>query len=67
MIRDLIKYLVEIKSLIQKNGDNQDFLIQEVTKIAVENWVRCSIPNLSEKQFYKLIVMSLARKRFNLN
>ena len=67
MIGDLITYLVKVKSLIPKQGAEYKFLLQEITRIAVDNWVNCSIPDLTKDQLDKVIVTCLAKKEINLN
>jgi hypothetical protein len=67
MIVDLITYLVKVKSLIPKQGAEYKFLLQEITRIAVDNWVSCAIPDLTKEQLDKVIVTCLAKKEINLN
>lgn len=67
MIVDLITYLVKVKSLIPKQGTEYKFLLQEITRIAVDNWVICAIPDLTREQMDKVIVTCLVKKEINLN
>ena len=67
MIEDLITYLVKVKSLIPKQGEEYKFLLEEITKIAVNNWVSYSVPDLTRKQMDEVIITCLIKKEINLN
>lgn len=65
-MKDLTKYLVKISLLIKKNGYHNKFLLQEISNIAVDNWVKNSIPDLSKEQLNKVFISALI-KDVNLN
>ncbi len=66
MLKDLIKYIEKIRSELIKKG-YPEILIQEITQIAVENWVETSIPGLNKQQIFKAMSTSLAKTKINLN
>lgn len=66
MIEDLIKYLVEMESLMVENGIYNEILIEEISIVAIDNWVNTGVPNLTEKQLEKVLMISLI-KNINFN
>jgi hypothetical protein len=66
MLKDLIKYIERIRSELTKKGYPK-ILIQEMTQIAIENWVETSVPSLNKKQIFKAMSTSLAKTEINLN
>lgn len=66
MFDEVIIYLVEIKSLMVKNGLYNDILMEEISNVAIKNWVEGLPPNLTEKQLEKVLVVSLI-KNINFN
>ena len=66
MLNDLIKYIKRIRSELIKRGYSES-LIEEITKIAIENWVDTSRPGLNKRQIIKAMSASVAKLKINLN
>jgi len=66
MLKDLIEYIKKIRSELIKRG-YPPLLIEEITQIAIENWVETSEPGLNKKQILKATSLSVAKSEFNLN
>ncbi len=66
MLKDLIKYIKRIRSELIKRGYSE-LLINEITQIAIENWVDTSTPKLTKKQIFKAMSSSVAKTKINLN
>jgi hypothetical protein len=66
MLKDLIKYIKRIRLELTKRGYPKR-LIEEITQIAIENWVDTSIPSLNKKQILKATLTSVAKIKINFN
>lgn len=66
MIENLIKYLVEMESLMVESGIYNEILIEEISIVAIDNWVNTGVPNLTKKQLEKVLMISLI-KNINFN
>ncbi len=65
-LSEFIEYVKKIRSeLIKKKYPKT--LITETIQVATKNWVDTSNPSLSEKQVFKIISITLAKTKFNLN
>lgn len=66
MLEDLIEYIKRVRSeLIKKEYPKP--LIDEITKIAIDNWVYTSEPKINKEQIFKAISTSLSKIKINLN
>ena len=61
---EFIEYVKKIR-LIKKKYPKT--LITETIQVATKNWVDTSNPSLTEKQVFKIISITLAKTKFNLN
>jgi hypothetical protein len=66
MLKDLIKYIKRIRSELIERG-YPETLVEEITQIAIDNWVETSIPSLNKKQIFKAMSTSVAKTKINLN
>tara|TARA_R110002020_G_scaffold113236_6_gene260314 strand:- start:1671 stop:1871 length:201 start_codon:yes stop_codon:yes gene_type:complete len=66
MLKDLIEYIKRIRSELIKRG-YPEILVEEITQIAIENWVDTSTPSLNKKQILKAMSTSVAKTKINLN
>ena len=64
MVGDLIKYLEMIKTRIIESPDVPlDMLMEEITEMATENWLKTGNPKLNDKQIDKAVVKVMIRKQ----
>ena len=65
-LSEFMEYVKKMRSeLIKKKYPNT--LITETIQVATKNWVDTSNPSLTEKQVFKIISITLAKTKFNLN
>jgi len=65
-LSEFIEYIKKTKSKLIERGYPRT-LIEETIKTNTKNWVDTSNPSLSEKQVFKIISITLAKTKFNLN
>jgi hypothetical protein len=60
---NLITYLNLMKSKLEpfENTVNTDIVMEELTSIATNNWIKNGVPNLSKEQFDIVLRRSLVR------
>ncbi len=64
MVGDLIKYLEMIKTRIIESPDVPlNMLMEEITEMATENWLKTGNPKLNDKQIDKAVVKVMIRKQ----
>ena len=62
-MKDLILYLNLMRDKLEPFGltTNVDIIMEELTNIATENWIKNGKPNLTHEQFDIVLRRSLAR------
>ena len=64
MVGDLIRYLEMIKTRIIESPDVPlNMLMEEITEMATENWLKTGNPKLNDKQIDKAVVKVMIRKQ----
>jgi len=66
MLTDLVKYIKRIRLELIKRGYPK-LLVEEITQIAIENWVDTADPGLNREQIFKAITLSVAKIKINPN